>query len=70
MPPAPERLRKVQQWAEEREFALEAQRAVAAAKRIEAEGAEACLRAAEAELDFLAEARNVGLLWVGWCTHS
>ena len=58
-PPAHERLRKVQRWIQEREEGLEEQHALAEAARIGAEGAEAALRVAEAELDFLADARNV-----------
>ncbi len=45
-------------WMEQRQAALEAQSALAEIKRAEAAGAEANLRVAEAELDFLADTRQ------------
>lgn len=51
----------MQRWAAEREAALNAQRHVEAAARVEAAAAEAVLRVTEAELDFLADARQVSV---------
>lgn len=58
VPPAAERQRQVATWLAQRSAALEAQRQVLGGKQLELIEAEAALRAAETELDFMAEARN------------
>ncbi|EFJ53186.1 hypothetical protein VOLCADRAFT_86216 [Volvox carteri f. nagariensis] len=58
LPPAPERQRQVQAWLAQRSASLEAQRGVQTSRQLELIAAEAALRAAERELDFLAEAQE------------
>ncbi|KAF5843501.1 hypothetical protein DUNSADRAFT_14417 [Dunaliella salina] len=58
-PPATERIRKVRLWLAGCEAALAEQREMVEARELEVEAAAARLRAAEAELDFLADARQV-----------
>jgi len=52
---------QVRQWVASCEAALAEQREVVEARQLEVEAAAARLRAAEAELDFLADARQVWL---------
>lgn len=66
-PPAPERSRQVATWLAQRGAALEAQRGVADGRQLELIAAEAGLRAAETELEFLADAREeLEEAKVGW----
>ena len=58
-PPAPERLRKVRRWIEERSLALQVQEELVEAKQMQLISVEAGLRMAEAELDFLADEKQV-----------
>jgi len=51
---------QVQQWVASCEAALSEQNVMVEARELEVEAAAARLRAAEAELDFLADARQVG----------
>ncbi|GLI70333.1 hypothetical protein VaNZ11_015289 [Volvox africanus] len=58
LPPAPERQRQVETWLSQRSAALEAQKGVQSSRQLELIAAEAALRAAERELDYLAEAKG------------
>jgi hypothetical protein len=58
-PPAPERLKKVSKWSVERALALQVQTELVEAKQLELLSIEAGLRAAERELDFIADSQQV-----------
>ena len=58
-PHAPERHRKVRRWIEEKSIALQVQQELVEAKQMELISVEAGLRMAEAELDYLADEKQV-----------